>query len=218
MWCGLFALRPTLGAVSPKGIEPFCQEWDTAGLLGRDLDKCRVFASEWLNKDLLITNKPFSSVIWPTDYWGIIDPAQTQLAREFVETLTAVLGITCKDVSFTEAWSKNPPADADAAGLALPDYINEASMAQCYDAYHNTEDFRRRYREKFGHAPYVSPATQSMWEFAKTVTKEKRDEGFRRLGVYKQWFNKTILGETNNALIVMPLESMTPRYRDEVPK
>ena len=24
LWCGYFGLRPTLGAVSPGGIEPFC--------------------------------------------------------------------------------------------------------------------------------------------------------------------------------------------------
>jgi len=215
LWCGLFALRPTLGTVSTKGIEPFCQVFDTAGLLGRDLQKCRIFASEWLDKDLLATNKPFSSVIWPTDYWSIIDPAQTKLARGFVAAIEAVLGISSRDVSFSEAWNENPPAEA--AGQSLSDYIDDSTKAQCYDAYHNCDDFRDRYRERYGHEPYVSPPNRGMWDFAKTISKEKRDEDFRRLGVYKEWFNESFFGETDNPVIVMPLECMAPRYRDEVP-
>ena len=48
---------------------------------------------------------------------------------------------------------------------------------------------------------------------------EKRDEGFRRLVIYKTWFYEIILGgEHSNPLIIMPLESMVPRYRDEAPQ
>lgn len=55
--------------------------------------------------------------------------------------------------------------------------------------------------------------------YAKSLTKDKRDEGFYRLGVYKKWFNETILtGKHSNALIVIPQESMAPRYRDEIPE
>jgi hypothetical protein len=57
-----------------------------------------------------------------------------------------------------------------------------------------------------------------MWEFAKKITREERDLGFRKMDVYRKWFKNTILtGKHSNTLVMMPLESMGPRYRDEVP-
>ena len=94
----------------------------------------------------------------------------------------------------------------------------QAIEVQSYDAYHNFEDFRRSYQEKFGCTPYVSARNQGMWELAKGITREERNLGFHKMDVYREWFNKTILtGEHSNALVMMPLEKMEPRYRDEVP-
>ncbi len=55
-----------------------------------------------------------------------------------------------------------------------------------------------------------------MWSFAKNMSKEKRDQDFERLAVYKRWFNEAVVSG-GNPLIIMPLESMVPRYRDEAP-
>jgi hypothetical protein len=50
------------------------------------------------------------------------------------------------------------------------------------------------------------------------MTKEKRDQGFAKIDIYEKWFHDTILtGKHSNALVILPLESMTPRYRDEPP-
>ncbi len=56
-------------------------------------------------------------------------------------------------------------------------------------------------------------------EFGKTLTKEDSDRGFARLDVYKKWFQESFLDvNDDNTLIIMPQESMQPRYRDESPK
>lgn len=56
-------------------------------------------------------------------------------------------------------------------------------------------------------------------EYAKTIPKEDRDKGFARLDVYKKWFEDTFLMTNyDSTLIIMPQESMQPRYRDEIPK
>lgn len=56
-------------------------------------------------------------------------------------------------------------------------------------------------------------------EFAKKIAKEDRDKGFARLDVYKKWFQRTFLAaKKGGVLIIMPQESMQPRYRDELPK
>lgn len=55
-----------------------------------------------------------------------------------------------------------------------------------------------------------------MWAFAKSMTKETRDQGFERLAVYKRWVEDVVVSG-GWPLVVMPLEFMAPRYRDEVP-
>ncbi|CCC14296.1 unnamed protein product [Sordaria macrospora k-hell] len=217
LWCGCFGLRPTQGAVCGDGIDPFCKEWDTAGLLGRDLQRCIEFAAQWLDVGKMETEpKPFTSIIFASDFWSIIDARQVKTAREFASKMGSILGVDFVDVSFEATWAASPPLEA--RGLSLTEFINGAATAQCYDAYHSCEDFRERYRKKFGRTPYVSPRNQDMWEFAKKITREERDLGFRKTDVYRKWFNNTILkGKHSNALVMMPLESMGPRYRDEVP-
>ncbi|KAI1117723.1 amidase signature domain-containing protein [Nemania sp. NC0429] len=192
--------------------------WDTAGVLARDLQQCRDFSRVWLSPEKLKSDPgPFTSIIWPTDYWSIIDSHQADTAVQFVHTIESVLNIKCTEVSFAAAWKQSPPSDAQR--LSLGDYTNDAAKAQCFDAYHNCDDFRARYKQLVGHAPYVSPANQELWSFAQNISKEGRDRDFARLHVFRQWLTRTVLtGNDSNALIIMPLESMTARYRDETPK
>lgn len=46
-----------------------------------------------------------------------------------------------------------------------------------------------------------------MWDFAKSMTKETRDQGFERLAVYKRWFEDVVVSG-GWPLVAMPLESM----------
>lgn len=53
----------------------------------------------------------------------------------------------------------------------------------------------------------------------KNTSLYNRNDGFKRIEVYRQWFQQTILtGDHTNAIIVMPLEDAKPRYRDDVPE
>lgn len=96
---------------------------------------------------------------------------------------------------------------------------HQAPSCQGYDAYHNEDDFRERYQEEYGRYPYVGPRIQQSRDSAKHMTKAERDDGYVRIAVYKTWFEDTILTKYgSNALIVIPQENMTPRYRDETPR
>jgi hypothetical protein len=55
-------------------------------------------------------------------------------------------------------------------------------------------------------------------EAGKLILRSERDEGVKRIEVYKHWFKSVILAaQDSNALIVLPIDIMTPRYRDEPP-
>ncbi|RSL54933.1 hypothetical protein CEP54_009624 [Fusarium duplospermum] len=216
LWCGCFGLRPSQGAVSGSGVVPYVTSWDTPGILARDLDKCRDFASKWLDLDPFAPPKPFSSIIWPTDFWSIIDSDQAQLAKGFAEVLQAELNVSLEELSFEHVWNDSPPSEAN--GKSLPAFINPATSSLTYDVYHHCDDFRAKYYEAFGCAPYTTIPSKRQWELGKTISKEERDEGFRNIDTYKKWFHQTILtGKHSNALTILPLETMTPRYRDQPP-
>lgn len=51
------------------------------------------------------------------------------------------------------------------------------------------------------------------------ISKEDRDVGFQRIDIYKKWFNNTVLtGNKSNAVVILPLETMATRYRDQLPE
>ncbi|KAL8731036.1 MAG: hypothetical protein Q9166_003687 [cf. Caloplaca sp. 2 TL-2023] len=48
------------------------------------------------------------------------------------------------------------------------------------------------------------------------ITKEARDMAVEKLQVYRKWFcSKVMQTEKRNAIVVLPIENLTPRYRDE---
>lgn len=58
----------------------------------------------------------FSSIIWPTDYWKIIDAKQASEAKSFAQRAAAKLNVKLVDMSFEECWNASPPTD-DASSL-----------------------------------------------------------------------------------------------------
>ncbi|KAK5995289.1 Scytalone dehydratase-like Arp1-like protein [Cladobotryum mycophilum] len=216
-WCGCFALRPSIGTISANGIEPYVQSWDIPGILARDLRKCRTFAAEWLTFDKFEKMpESFSSVIWPTDFWKIIDPEQAEIARSFAKNVAAKLMVKFEEISFEARWRASPPTKGVSS---LPRFIDPATTALAYDVYHNSEDFRKRYWDLFQRAPYTTRPNERLWDVGKTITKEERDAGFEKINFYSAWFRDTVMiGEHANAITVLPLENTGPRYRDEYPE
>lgn len=50
------------------------------------------------------------------------------------------------------------------------------------------------------------------------VTKQERDDGYASIYAYSGWFKETFFPEDgSNFLMVLPIEGMVPRYRDEIP-
>ncbi|KAJ5623416.1 amidase signature enzyme [Penicillium lividum] len=218
LWCGCFGLRPSIGSVSIREVEPCVESWDIPGFLGRDLAKCREFAAAWLQEEALVKEPKvsISAIIWPTDFWSIIDPDQCDLALKLVKDMESHLGLQHCKVSFDDIWKSEPPYEA--GGLSLIDFIGPATAALAYDGYHNCDDFFDRYRKAFHHAPHISLPNRKLWGVGQRMSKMERDDGFNKIEIYARWFKERVLtGDRANAFVVLPLENMSPRYRDEVP-
>ncbi|PON25427.1 glutamyl-tRNA(Gln) amidotransferase [Trichoderma gamsii] len=216
-WCGCFGFRPSIGAISTKGIEPYVQSWDIPGFLARDLGHCREFAAEWLAFDEFEkAPEQFSSIIWPTDYWKIIDAKQASEAKSFAQRAAAKLNVNLVDISFEKCWSASPPTKV---ATTLQQFINPATEVLAFDVYQNSEKFRLRHEDLFGRAPYTTLQNERIWSAGKAITQKQRDEGFKRINTYREWFQQAVrANENTNAIVIMPIESAEPRYRDEFPE
>ena len=54
---------------------------------------------------------------------------------------------------------------------------------------------------------------------SKLITKAKRYEAVEKLNVFRIWFRERILSfQKAHALLILPIENVHPRYRDETPK
>ncbi|PSN70640.1 amidase signature enzyme [Corynespora cassiicola Philippines] len=120
--------------------------------------------------------------------------------------------VTCK--IFAEAWY----------GQLLPRQVSikqvDASLHSFfYEDYHNFETFRRDYRAKFGKDAYISSPVRWQWELSSCISSKAHLEAMRRLEVYKDWFNEAIMKpDRRRTLVLLPIEEIAPRYRDEMPK
>lgn len=217
-WNGCFAMRPTFGAIPMDGMISSFEMFDTPTFLGRDLRQMRDFAAVWYGNKMSTNGvEPISAIIWPSDFWAFINPNQQSLARPFISELEACLKLNCQEVSFAAEWAKKPPKEA---GLeSLDDFMKDASKNSFwYDDYHAFDKFREDYWKKHQKSPYVSPPVRAQWEAAKNITKAERDEAIRRLLVYRAWFlTHFINANSRNILVVLPIENISPRYRDEPP-
>jgi len=217
LWNGCFAVRPTFGAVSVEGFVTCIRAIDMPGFLGRDLSKCREFAAAWYGNDLPKAHfKPISKIIWATEFWNIMDAGQRTFAEEFTRDVEEYLGVKHEKLSFNDEWFKSPADEAN--GLSLDEYMKDVPNDLWYDGYHALDDFREKYQTKHGKNPYVSPVVRGDWADAKTITKAARDVAVERLAIHREWFlNKVMASNTHNTIVIVPVENISPRYRDDPP-
>jgi hypothetical protein len=53
-------------------------------------------------------------------------------------------------------------------------------------------------------------------ELAARITKSERDTAVAKLEVYRKWFGCEVMQvEKRSSIVVLPIENISPRYRDE---
>jgi Asp-tRNA(Asn)/Glu-tRNA(Gln) amidotransferase A subunit family amidase len=215
-WNGCFALRPSHGAVDSQGLVPSFPQFDTPTFFARGIDKCRDFAAAWYGEKLGREIDLPLRLIVPTDYLRLItNTDQVRIIDQFVADLGNALDTDPKTVSFEEVWQSSPPADSN--GESLQEYMRDACRNSFFfDDFHNLDTFREDHRAKFSRVPYVSPPVRWQWDLSDKITRGERDEAVRRLAVFKAWFADEVMQEGRQmTLVVLPIENMSPRHRDQ---
>ena len=177
--------------------------------------------SPWLkSKDPVshtASQKPYT-VVYPLDYFPVANRVQMKLIDVFLSNLAKTLDAQIRKVSIASLWEMSLPAEAGAQNVH--DYLEDTYVHTNFHDYYyyNTNDFRDQYQAQYHRRPYVIPFVSWKWELGKAVTKPQRDDGMKRLEIYKNWFVDHFLRqETDQALLIMPISNVTVNYRDIPP-
>ncbi|TAQ90704.1 hypothetical protein B7494_g990 [Chlorociboria aeruginascens] len=218
-WNGCFGLRPTAGILPNEGFERSFYPFDTPTFLARDIRKCSFFAETWYGESLPKKSKlkPPTSIIYPTDYLPVSNPHQQKIIDDFITDLEASLDLKHTKISFRKLWDQFPPDGAK--GLGLNEFMkNVGRNAYWYDDYHLRDKFRADYRKLHAKDPYIGPAVRQQWAIAQEIPRSARDDALNHISQYRKWFSTQVLkSDTPNCtIIVLPIEDISPRYRDEM--
>ncbi|CAG9945990.1 unnamed protein product [Clonostachys rosea f. rosea IK726] len=205
---GCHTIRPTTGIMNTEGVVGQFPEFDMPGFFGRDLAKFKDVISVWYGDSPLL-RQPSSEIaveiLYPLDYLPTRNAEQTK-AIDNQKT----------PVSIAKAWKDDLPDGTEHGDIAK--YLETAGIYPFfYDGYHALEPFRREYHKKFGRAPFVHRYVKWQWEVAKGISKEERDECWRRCQVYRKWLLSMIFSAESKdsiKIMVLPIEAGEPNYRD----
>ncbi|CAJ2504123.1 Uu.00g115170.m01.CDS01 [Anthostomella pinea] len=222
VWNGCYAMRPTHGVLPAEGYIPSFPYFDTPMFYGRDIQECKKFAMAWYGKALeasppKVTGKP--AIIFPSDsMFKITNKAQINLIKAFIKDLETSLGVPHEKVSIKELWKSTAPREANGHPAALH-MLDSVLNSFFYDDYHSFDRFRQDYAAKHTKEPYVTAPVRRRWEVSSHSTQGQRDSAVAKLAVYRKWMLEHVLKEgQKDALLLLPIEDMSPRYRDDPPK
>ncbi|KAI8715835.1 hypothetical protein NCS52_01092100 [Fusarium sp. LHS14.1] len=219
-WCGLFGLRMTWKQGSLDGVYAACRFMDTIGLLSRSIDGMQALAKGTISsvgaKD---DEKPLpTEILYPQDFFPMANSEQQVLVDRFVGDLEAYLGIKATKMSIAERWRQCPPDEAD--GKTIEEFLEKVAYNPFYyDGYHEFDDFRKEYEDKFGKPVYVGPYMRWKWDRGSEVTEAMKAKSLDDVGVYRRWFQANILRATQgggtSAIMLIPCGNSVPKYRDD---
>lgn len=192
------------------------RQFDVPCFYGRDLEKCRAFANHWYGYELpsIVSLPPW--IIYPSDYIALItNRDQLEIVNGFVADLESFLGVKQRKVSFESLWDDSPPTEA--GGQSLREYMKDACKDSFFhDDYHNFDQFREDYQRRYSTTPYVSPPVRWKWDLSARISQAERDTAIVKLEVYRKWFFQEVMQvETHNSIVIIPIENISPRYRDD---
>lgn len=155
------------------------------------------------------------SIIYPLEYLPVDNEQQMKLIDNFVGDMETALAATVRRVSIKELWRTNHPSGTCED---LDEYLHEVVTRTFYYAYyHSFSSFRQSYQEmNDGRPPYVIPFVRRRWEKGAAVEESEHKEAENRMEVYSKWLLDNIVHvDGKEALIVLPVATVAPNYRDE---
>lgn len=212
---GVFQFRPSHDSVvSLSGMVETFPWFDTPVVFSRSLKILGRILPSWLPKSQSESFSGCMNIIYPLDYLPTPVPAQMKLIDELVEDLVTCFRCSVTKIYLRDSWRQCPPDGADPdIEMYLKDVIVHTYY---YSYYHLTSGWVDKYKDRFGHEPYVIPFVKQRWDSGAAVTVQQHEVGIKKLEVYRKWLLDTLfLSRGNRTLVVLPIAPVEPHYRDE---
>ncbi|KFA63308.1 hypothetical protein S40285_07637 [Stachybotrys chlorohalonatus IBT 40285] len=102
---GSYGMRPSWGSMDLTGIIPLAEEMDTAGFFARDPDLFYKISLLWFQDSPISINSNFTKlpkqVIYPVDYFPLLNPAAQDIFDSFLDDLEEEFGILRAPTNFS---------------------------------------------------------------------------------------------------------------------
>ncbi|KKO99570.1 hypothetical protein THAR02_08332 [Trichoderma harzianum] len=214
---GVYSIRASAQAASLQGLRNDSQNYAAVGLLNRHLHDLLTLAQLTLNTSN--ADMPFPKrIIYPLDFTSTTESDQAR-DDKFVAMLEHFLQVKADKMRLSDAWDAQPPKEAN--GQTLEEYMKEAPFSSfCSDFYHEYQDFRGDYKNKFGREPYVEATPRFRWGIGENETKQDYANHHERIEVFKKWFGDNIMSTLGDSetIMVVPFGPHTVQYRDDLPR
>ncbi|KDR84180.1 hypothetical protein GALMADRAFT_111430 [Galerina marginata CBS 339.88] len=166
---GVYGIRPSHGSLDLTGVVPLSEEMDTAGFFARHPSIFHTVASRWYAGSPVWSQQPTTrfpmKLIYPTDHFPVRDSAAQKLIDAFVIALHQHLGISQKQVNFTDILTPFLPNGSFPAfqlsSNKLAEYRSWVSVGKP-----TTDEFISR----FGRPPTFDPIPEKMFARAQSIT------------------------------------------------
>ncbi|KAG8162641.1 hypothetical protein KVR01_007119 [Diaporthe batatas] len=152
---------------------------------------------DWL--DYSIGTDTSGSIRWPAAYNGLFG----MRVSTGTDTLEGIYP-ACR-------WSQCPPPEAE--GKDFKTYIDKTAYYPFYyDGFNEFSQFRKDYEQKFDKPVYHR-------DRGAEVSLKQKEQSLKELEVYRRWFHDAVMkpeaGGGSDAILILPVGSGDPKYRDE---
>ena len=202
--------------------------FDTPAFFARKAKSAEEFAKAWYrlhsieNIGQATIWKP-RKILWPSEYcdrqskYAVTHNEEVHIKFEhFVSELEKHLGVKRTILSLRDLWNTR---ELQQAGRSFDEYFKYTYEAILNtDSYTSNLKFVEDYQEEFGRHPYLPPSIRNRWKHGKSITEEERETAAKQISVFKDWFEKDVLGydgsTKDSAIMVWPWTVGSPNYLD----
>lgn len=194
---------------------PTFLQFDTPCIFAWNLNVVQTVLSTWLPRASHNADNDSFEIIYPFDYWPMPSTLQMALVDSFLDDMANHLNASITKLSIRKLCESSPP---EGASSDIEQYLQDViTNTYYYSYYHASDNFRCEYQERFGHQPYVIPFVKRRWAAGAEVSVEQHESALHKLEVYRTWLLETVfLSHGPRTVMVMPISSVEPHYRDEV--
>ncbi|KAJ5205176.1 Amidase [Penicillium cf. griseofulvum] len=216
---GLFANRPSTGAVSLDNVIPLCHVLDTAGVFARDAATWSKVMHAWYQNFTDYREYP-KKLFYQNSSFPKPDTASGALLEELVMKVEDFLGTKREFIDIASHWEKTRPYETPSK---INDLLNTTYAALVsVDQYRSLSlPFYADYAAKHGgRRPFVNPGPLSRWAWGQNNGGDAiYEEAFKNKTIFKDWWEADGYGKADEktcseGIYIYPYTKGQTQYRN----